>query len=1008
MFADDLNAATAEIFSWQTQLAATSSASTEARLLKPAHERFLEGRRYDTIARLEYAQRSAPSHLGIALLLGYARLQAEIPSATEPLEFLLRRVSNRDAWFGLAAARLQAGDAAAAASELNEGLSCHSPPSTAWGRRLTANLVDQTGALGWCGLRPDGVLILGGRAASATRNRLSLMSGGVPVAFRIERLRSQRRTTNRTRFISLGSDWREAHRLDVMLDGVPLLGSPIRVQNIVTISGFVSAESGEVSGWCWHPNAEDFAVQLTIEDASSGARLCEIEASAPLLDADAFGALDRPRRFRIMLDALSHEIEQIRVLGPCRANLYGNPIDPFGEQQSAAAAVDAVALRFPAANDRRQPATPRQPSAAADVRGRPPVEEVGTARAPVDVVIPVYRGREVTLKALECVFASDEGLGRIIVVSDASPDSALINDLEMLALEGRIILQKEQRNRGFPGAANIGLRLAEKSDVVLLNSDAFVSPHWLRRLQEIAYSASDIGTVTPISNDATIFSYPKVDKENAVPGDDERLELAAAAWAANAGVVVDVPSAHGFCMFIRRRCLNEIGLLREDVFGQGYGEENDLSIRASNKGWRNVVTPGVYVAHVGGQSFAAARVHLVKRNLQIMNRLHPGYDALIQIWLRADPLGLARRAIDVEVLRHWRSPNAKLALFLTHNRGGGVARHVRERIAALALVGIQAALLRPGAQPNVIDVRYGADEAGDNLHYDLPDELDSFTKIFSLLNPVRIEIHHSMDIHPAVLKHILDSKVPYDITIHDFHWYCPRINLTKGRAHYCGEPPAEFCRQCIQAEGSEFMSPVDPVELQKASRQLMTGAVDVTVPSIDTARRITRRLQIIPSVRPWEQDHPIRPKPMKRESHDAVLRVCIVGAIGWEKGFGILLSMAQVIAFEQLPIELRLVGFTCDDERLGAFDCVKITGRYDEGEVIKLIERQDAHLGLLPAVWPETWSYVLTTMWTARLSVAAFNIGAPAERIRKMGGHLFPMTTTPRALAHGLLKLTSS
>ena len=99
--------------------------------------------------------------------------------------------------------------------------------------------------------------------------------------------------------------------------------------------------------------------------------------------------------------------------------------------------------------------------------------------------------------------------------------------------------------------------------------------------------------------------------------------------------VVDIPTAVGFCMYIRRDCLDQVGLLREDLFAQGYGEENDFCLRARHLGWRHVAAPGVFVAHVGGQSFGAARGHLVARNMAVLNRLHPGYDALIAAIRRA-------------------------------------------------------------------------------------------------------------------------------------------------------------------------------------------------------------------------------------------------------------------------------------------------------------------------------------------------------------------------------------
>ena len=44
---------------------------------------------------------------------------------------------------------------------------------------------------------------------------------------------------------------------------------------------------------------------------------------------------------------------------------------------------------------------------------------------------------------------------------------------------------------------------------MLLNSDTLVAPGWLEALRAVAYSAPDIGTVTPLSNDATIVTYRK-------------------------------------------------------------------------------------------------------------------------------------------------------------------------------------------------------------------------------------------------------------------------------------------------------------------------------------------------------------------------------------------------------------------------------------------------------------------------------------------------------------------
>ena len=80
--------------------------------------------------------------------------------------------------------------------------------------------------------------------------------------------------------------------------------------------------------------------------------------------------------------------------------------------------------------------------------------------------------------------------------------------LSALARQKRVRLIRNPRNLGFAASVNIGLRAAAGHDVVLLNSDTMVPPGWLDELCAVAYGAPDIGTVTPLSNDGSILSYP--------------------------------------------------------------------------------------------------------------------------------------------------------------------------------------------------------------------------------------------------------------------------------------------------------------------------------------------------------------------------------------------------------------------------------------------------------------------------------------------------------------------
>ena len=213
---------------------------------------------------------------------------------------------------------------------------------------------------------------------------------------------------------------------------------------------------------------------------------------------------------------------------------------------------------------------------------------------------------------------------------------------------------------------------------MLLNSDTLVVPGWTARLRAIAHSDDKIGSVTPISNNATIFSYPRRDGSNPIPSAQMACKLDRLAHQANGNVAVDVPTGHGFCLYIRGDCLAETGVFREDFFGQGYGEENDFCRRAAALGWRHVAAPGVYIAHIGGQSFNRARTQLQERNLRALNRLHHQYDRIIADWIVQVPLAEPRRQIDIARWRAMQGQRDAVAL-ITHDRNGGVQRHVAER-----------------------------------------------------------------------------------------------------------------------------------------------------------------------------------------------------------------------------------------------------------------------------------------------------------------------------------------
>ncbi len=225
----------------------------------------------------------------------------------------------------------------------------------------------------------------------------------------------------------------------------------------------------------------------------------------------------------------------------------------------------------------------------------------------------------------------------VVVVDDASPEPELSAWLREAAAGGGFTLRVHERNAGFVASVNEGMRLHPDRDVLLLNSDTEVAGDWLDRIAGCAARDPKAGTVTPFSNNATICSFPRFAQSNPLPEGTSAARLDAAFARANAGQAVEIPTAVGFCMFISRRCLDEVGLFDEEAFGRGYGEEVDFCMRASRAGWRHWLAADTFVFHEGEVSFGGGAQEIRNRAQAIIDERYPEFQPCVRQFIAADP-----------------------------------------------------------------------------------------------------------------------------------------------------------------------------------------------------------------------------------------------------------------------------------------------------------------------------------------------------------------------------------
>ncbi|WP_417311011.1 glycosyltransferase [Devosia sp.] len=260
----------------------------------------------------------------------------------------------------------------------------------------------------------------------------------------------------------------------------------------------------------------------------------------------------------------------------------------------------------------------------------------------LDVIVPIYSDADVTEKCIDRVLMQMKKSQdfRLILINDASPDPKIHLLMDKYRdISPNVLVFSNEKNLGFSGTVNKGIEISGERDVILLNSDAFISDDFARNMYCAAYSNPDISTVSVFSNNAGVYSNPLSTGESLeLSFVDSYVENKAKIACKNKGFCVEVPVAHGFCLFIKRNLINSIGHFDENKFGRGYSEEIDFSLRARMSGFINVVAPGIFVGHIGGVSFDEVEGNLRIENREIIKRKYKNYFSEMIAFRKNDPL----------------------------------------------------------------------------------------------------------------------------------------------------------------------------------------------------------------------------------------------------------------------------------------------------------------------------------------------------------------------------------
>ena len=276
------------------------------------------------------------------------------------------------------------------------------------------------------------------------------------------------------------------------------------------------------------------------------------------------------------------------------------------------------------------------------------------SRPPVAIVVPIYTDAPSLSVCLDAL-ASHAERAQVVLVDDSGGDPRVRRACSAFA--GRVpatVVVVNERNVGFVGSVDAGIAATDpERDVVLLNSDTAVTAGWLGRLGVAAHVTPDVATVSPLSNAADVLSLPEDRVDNPLP-DGWSAETCALVLGRIAPRMYEtIPATSGFCQYIRRAAIDEVGVFDDWLFHRGYGEDNDFCERARAAGFTHVVDDATFVYHERTVSFGARKQDHSRINKAILRALHPGHVRASLEWERESRLG--------EIRGHYRDALADLA-----------------------------------------------------------------------------------------------------------------------------------------------------------------------------------------------------------------------------------------------------------------------------------------------------------------------------------------------------------
>jgi hypothetical protein len=284
------------------------------------------------------------------------------------------------------------------------------------------------------------------------------------------------------------------------------------------------------------------------------------------------------------------------------------------------------------------------------------------------IIIINYNTKELLKKCLDVLDVKNIPEDyNIIVLDNNSPDGSA--DM-VKKIPGRFEVVRLEENRGFPYAANIGIKKSPSEFYLILNSDTEVKQIQLAGMLRFMSENLEIGAMTPFQfnnrNEPQLAwgCFPTFTSEIGRKILQDALDNGKK-WAQRKLRKLQEPFfvnwVAGSTMLLRNAALQKAGLFDENFFI--FFEDIDLCTRIRGSGWKIAVCPGIRAIHHRGESAKTdsinASLHYRRSQLYFWKKHHNRLSFLMMRTCLLSKLRIKKYLIPIKILMS-KSRQAKL------------------------------------------------------------------------------------------------------------------------------------------------------------------------------------------------------------------------------------------------------------------------------------------------------------------------------------------------------------